>query len=298
MFQTLKTEEKRGTFRVGLAGPGEGPAFYLNWDAEKPALRKAFRDLRVRKALSHGMNREEINAILYHGKLVPAGYTIGPQSPYYSEKAAQMYTTFDPARAQALLHEAGYTDQDGDGWRDFPDGSTFAFTIDVVAPGMWADICQLVAEQWNALGLKAVVNGAMRDLIWPRRDNGSFDIHFWLMEGAADPLDTLHDWAITGPSRPFWHRRASENPPPWLTEATTAFTAARTTLDPNQVRAYMEHARDLHAKNIPVIVSGFVYHVWGASTRLGNVPMNGGTTSDLYRGFGRPLMHEQIFVKQ
>ena len=298
MFQTLKSEETRGTFRVGLAGPGEGPAFYLNWDADEPALREAFRDLRVRQALSYGMNREEINEILYQGKLVPAGYTIGPQSPYYSEAAAKKYATFDLNRARALLDEAGYVDHNGDGWREFKDGSPFAFTIDVVAPGMWADICQLVTEQWMTLGLKAVVNGAMRDLIWPRRDNGSFDVHFWLMEGAADPLDTLHDWAITGPSKPFWHRRAFENPPDWLREATEAFIAVRTTRDTALVRSYMERARDLHTENVPVIVSGFVYHVWAASTRLGNVPMDGGTTSDLYRGFGRPLMHEQMFVKK
>lgn len=298
MYPTLKSEEARGTFRVGQAGPGEGPAFYLNWDAEDERVRLAFRDLRVRQALSFGLDREELNQILYYGMLVPAGYTIGPQSKYYSEEAAQLYSAFDPDRARALLDEAGYVDRDGDGWREFKDGSTFAFKVDVVAPGMWADICQLVAEQWAGIGLRVVVNGAMRDLIWPRRDNGSFDVHFWLMEGAADPLDTLHDWAITGPSNPFWHRRAFEDPPDWLQEATDAFIAVRTTRDPQVVRANMEHARDLHAKHVPVIVAGFVYHVWGYSTRLGNVPTNGGTTSDLYRGFGRPLMHEQMFVKQ
>jgi hypothetical protein len=51
--------------------------------------------------------------------------------------------------------------------------------------------------------LKVVVNGALRDMIWPRRDSGEFDVHFWDMEGPDDPLGTLHDWAITGPGNPF-----------------------------------------------------------------------------------------------
>jgi peptide/nickel transport system substrate-binding protein len=297
MFQTLKTEERKGRFRLHICGPGEGPAFYLNWDCPKPLLRSAFRNKQVRMALSYGITREEVNSTLYKGLLEPSGYTVGPLNDYFSPEAYQRYARYDPAKAGQLLDAAGYVYRDGDGWRDMEDGSPFSFTVDVVMPSLWHDVVSLVAEQWQALGLKVVVNGSLRDIIWPRRDNGTFDVHFWTMEGPDDPLSSLGDWAITGPGNPFWHRFAQQDGPEWLIESTRAFETARTTRDSVQVRKAMEYARDLHTENVSAIVFGFVYHVWGASTRLGNVPVEG-TTSGVYRGWSRPVFHEQIYIKK
>jgi hypothetical protein len=64
-----------------------------------------------------------------------------------------------------------------------------------------------------------------------------------------------------------------------------------------EVRIAMGHARDLNTENVPAIGVGFVYYVWGASTRLGNVPTEG-TTSGVYRGWSRPVFHEQIYIKE
>jgi len=61
MFPTLQSEERKGKFHLRITGPERGPAFYLNWDTPKPALREAFRNLQVRKVLSYAVNREEIN---------------------------------------------------------------------------------------------------------------------------------------------------------------------------------------------------------------------------------------------
>jgi hypothetical protein len=67
-------------------------------------------------------------------------------------------------------------------------------------------------------------------------------------------------------------------------------------LDTVEVRAAMEEARDLTTVNVPGINVGFVYRVWGANTRLGNVPEEA-TITDVYRGWSRPMFHEQIYVK-
>ena len=106
MFPTLKAEEANGEFKVVLVGPGRGPSFYLNWDAPREKIRKAFRDLNVRVAMSHAINREEINKIIYHGLLVPSGYTFGKQNPYFSEEAFKRYTRYDPDYANRLLDES------------------------------------------------------------------------------------------------------------------------------------------------------------------------------------------------
>ena len=96
---------------------------------------------------------------------------------------------------------------------------------------------------------------------------------------------------------PFWHRNASKEGPGWLHEATRLIKLTLTTVDSASVRDYLSQVRDIHTDNVPVIVCGSAYHVWGASTRLGNVPFDG-SAADVHRGWGRPVFHEQIFIKQ
>ena len=75
-------------------------------------------------ALSHAVNRDEINQILYHGLLMPTGLTFSPLNPYFSEESSQRYATFNPDLARNLLRDNGYVDSAGDGYRELKDGST------------------------------------------------------------------------------------------------------------------------------------------------------------------------------
>lgn len=296
MFPTLQSEERRGKFELRITGPERGPAFYLNWDTPKSALREAFRNKDVRVALSLAINREEINQIVYHGLLESSGYAFARSSPYFSEALYKKYSTFDLGLAKKLLDDAGYRDSDGDGFREFEDGVRFELNLDVT-PGARVSICELVADHWRAIGIKVNLNIGLRDMIWPRRNNGEFDVHTWSLEGPADPLGRLNDWAIMGPNVPFWHRNAFTEGPDWLHEATDLIMKVLTTVDEEDVFGYMMRVQELHAENVPVIVVGFPYHVWGANTRLGNVPYQN-SASSVHRGWSRPVYHEQIYIKR
>jgi len=296
MFHSLKLEEKKGTFKIVISGPNSGPSFYLNWDVEKPALREAFRNKNVRIALSQAINREEVNQILYKGFLEPSGYSFLPGNPYFTQENYHKYTEYDPVLANRLLDEEGYIDSDGDGIRELKDGSPFQVIIDVSGRSSISDICELVTDHWAKIGIQVHTYVAMRDIIWPRRFNGDFEIHQWGLEGPGDPLDRLDDWAITGPNTPFWHRNASTETQPWFRDATDLMLKATTTVDTALVRTYMERASNLHSDNVPVITIGSIYRIWGKSTRLGNVP-NDISFLTVHGAWGRPIFHEQIFVK-
>jgi len=296
MFAVIKSEEKNGKFKVRITGPERGPCMYLNWDCPRPMLRAALRDRRVRVALSHAINREEINQIVYHGLLDPAGYSFSRHNLYFSESDYHMYASFEPDKADALLTAAGYVDTNRDGYREFPDGSTFGLTIDS-EPGIRAKVCELVAAHWESVGIKVHLNIALRDIIWPRRMNGEFDVHCWRFAGPADPLGNPDVWGIMGETTPFWHRRASKEGPEWLSEATRVMRKTMTTVDPAEVAANLIQLRKLHTENVPNIVVGFPYQVWGANTRLGNVPHEN-TLASVFRGWSRPVFHEQIFIRR
>jgi len=297
MVAAAKAEEKRGRFQLRQSGPVRGPTLYLNWDSRSPALQRAFREKNVRIALSHAISREEIGRIAYNGLLVPSGYSFGPGSPYYSAEAARKYSSYDPQKSRVLLDASGYIDSDGDGTRELKDGSPFEVIIDVINNSGLLDICELVADHWKEIGIRVHLNPGKEEIIFPRRLNGEFDIFATLQRGAADPLDAPHHWVIWSPNQPFWHRNASKESPKWLREATAQMKRAFFSVDPKVRREAMVQVRDLHTENIPAIVIGFAYKFWGAHTRLGNVPVESSVENN-FRGWPRPIFHEQIFIKQ
>ena len=300
MFPVLKSEEVKGQFKLRITGPNRGPTYHLNWDAPNPKLRAAFRDKRVRIALSHGVNREEINQIVFHGLLEPSGYSFGPLSPYFSEEAYHRYVDYDPERSRALLDDAGYVDRDGDGYREFHDGSVFEMTIDFVHPGGMFNggpVSELLTDHWKDIGVKVHLNGGLRDIIVPRRYNNEFEVHYWGLEGPNDPLTYAIGWGILGSNVPYWHQNASKEGPKWLWEATESIQLAMTTTEPDSLRLHMQRVRDLHSENVPLITIGSVFNVWGANTRLGNVPTDN-VADNAFLGWSRPVFHEQIFIRK
>ena len=295
MLPTLRANEPKGTYSLRYATPTPASAFRLNWDTPRPELRRAFRDKRVRVALSHALNREEIAEIVYHGMLIPSGFTFGPGSRYYEEPLKRKYSAHDPDLARKILNEAGYVDSDGDGVRELDDGSPFTMMIDVPPGGHGTDVCQLAAEYWAGIGIQVHLNVILPNMTHQRRARGEFEI-LWTEQYQEDASVNMYAWGTTGPHFPTWHRMAYREGPEWLAEATRMIDGILTTIDTSAVHGYMTRIRDLHTENVPILIAGFAYQVWGANTRLGNVPENK-ATDNAYRGWSRPLFHEQIFVK-
>jgi peptide/nickel transport system substrate-binding protein len=95
---------------------------YLGYNLKRPL----FADVRVRQAIAHAIDKQEI----VKGVLLGQGEsTIGPYKPgtWAYNTGIQDYR-YDPAAARTLLTQAGWKDRDGDGWLD-KDGRVFAFTI-------------------------------------------------------------------------------------------------------------------------------------------------------------------------
>jgi len=298
IIETVRLEEPKGLIKARTTGPDRGTAFYLNWDAPDPRVRAAIRNKKVRMALSHAINREELGEVKFKGTLVPGGYSFSQLSPYFSEEAYQMYSEFDPAKSRSLLDQAGYRDSDHDGWREFGDGTPFRLVIDhIIGSGGKDDLAELVRDYWQAIGIKINLNYGLGEMIYPRRLNGEFEILGWGLEAPDDPLGRPQVWGSMTSNTPFWHRNSTHDGPEWLLEATEAIKKAMSTIDPDEVRELMVKVRDLHTENIPVISIGSIYHVWGFNTRLGNVPREN-TLAHVYRGWSGPLMSEQIFIRQ
>lgn len=88
--------------------------------------RDLFQDVRVRRAITHAIDKEElVNGVLL-GLGVPA---TGPYKPgtWVHHPGVRPYP-YDPQKAKGLLQESGWADADGDGVLD-KDGKPFRFTV-------------------------------------------------------------------------------------------------------------------------------------------------------------------------
>ncbi|MGD9902552.1 MAG: peptide ABC transporter substrate-binding protein [Vicinamibacterales bacterium] len=149
----------------------------------------AFADVRVRQALTHAVDRELITTTILEG-LAPI--THGPVQPvsWAHEPAVRRYA-FDPARARALLDEAGWRDGDGDGVRE-RDGQRFAFTMITQAGfAVRENVAQVLQRQFRDVGVEAAVqlhDGTSISKLW---FEGNFHamLHWWQLP--ADPELTL-----------------------------------------------------------------------------------------------------------
>jgi peptide/nickel transport system substrate-binding protein len=73
-------------------------------------------DVRVRQALQHGVDFDAINDGVFGGEAVNVASHVLPTSWAY-DPDLEPYS-YDPDQARALLDEAGFTDEDGDGIRE------------------------------------------------------------------------------------------------------------------------------------------------------------------------------------
>ena len=83
---------------------------------------------------------------VYGGMVLPANPTglFGEgRLAYLDEKVVAEYGfSYDPAKAADMLTAAGYVDQNGDGWREQPNGDPIALKISV--PSGWTDWMEAV----------------------------------------------------------------------------------------------------------------------------------------------------------
>ena len=195
----LMENQEKGGYRVVMweYGDGGAPMIFINWDVTDPKLRPVFRDQDFRIALSVAIDRNRVNQIIFQGLGNVQNATMSKYLVHYNhpdgekvhEEWANAYSEYDPAKAKELLDKAGLKDVDNDGFRELPDGTKFKLLFDVDATDLQSiDACDLIAQDWKAVGVNAAVNSISGELWGARGQSGEF--HFQVF-GYGSEVDLL-----------------------------------------------------------------------------------------------------------
>jgi peptide/nickel transport system substrate-binding protein len=230
-YTLLKHAEAQHPVRVALWQRTQGSAVTLcpNLNAADPVWRAAFRDVRVRRALSVAIDRDEINKVLFYGLARPSADTVLPQSVLFRPEYAQAWAQHDPALAGQLLDEAGLTRRRRKGPRHLPDGRELGIIVETAGENaIEVDVLQLIADHWREIGVRLYIRTSQRDIFRNRALAGGVLMGVWTGIDNAVPTPDMapEDLAPTNgeqlqwPVWGLWYGSAqSSGEPPDLPEA-------------------------------------------------------------------------------
>jgi peptide/nickel transport system substrate-binding protein len=203
-YTFLKSSEKHSRLETRLWRSGRGAhlALYPNLNAADPVWRELFRDARFRRALSLGVNRDDINQTFYFGLGLTGNNSILPESPLYEQAYRYDWATHDPAKANRLLDEIGLTSRDSRGVRLLPDGRPMDLIIELAGQGTEeSDVLELLEEAWLELGVKIYTKPLQREMLRNRVFAGSTLMTMWFGLENGIPSAEMSPWELAPTSQ-------------------------------------------------------------------------------------------------
>ena len=295
-YNTLKSGEEAGDYSVMLWPTPFSAAAYLAPNQTIKGddyLKQIFQDVRFRRALSLGINRDEINEVIAFGLATPSQNTVLPSSKYYEQEFADAYAQYDVDAANALLDEMGLEWDANHEYRVRGDNgekiSWQCLFVNAEQPKL--AIAEIVKDYWKDLGFDM----GLRTGDWSFLDNvnrnnelmfglnhgfsvndfsdGPLAQQFMIYPSVGWPTTWSHAWNL-------WYNNAenrnAEEPPEHikaLKELGEEFK--RTTTDEENIRIGKEIMR-LQAENLWTIGTiAMLPHPVIVSNRVKNVPEKG-----------------------
>jgi len=144
-------------------------------------------DIRVRRAIMHALDREALAEALGFGAARPTQQFFASLSPYFVPELQNRYN-YDPAKAKALLAEAG-----------FKDGLDMSFLL--LNSSEYRQLAEAVQAQLAEVNIRAkfdVVDVSQFPLFFRQPPRGDFLMARY--GGRSDPVQSMHELVGTGGS--------------------------------------------------------------------------------------------------
>jgi ABC-type transport system substrate-binding protein len=214
--------------------------------------REPFNDLNFRKAVSYAIDKNFIVLRLLGGNGFNGQVPVSLINPPYVNFSA-VAPPFDLNQARSILDAAGYTDKNGDGWRDLPDGRPMKYSILTPAKDfdpIIADTGIMIANNLKSIGLNIDTAPTSFDAIKSAAWNSIYDMHLFSWENLG-LFPELYLESIFGCSR-MAESGLGDNTPGYCGPTFEAFSARFASEMDNPLRIQMvKDAQGLLVRDLP-----------------------------------------------
>lgn len=221
---------------------------HIDLKAENPFLR----DVRVRRALIYAIDRKSLTDKLFQGKQPVADTFVNKLHPFYWPETPTY--AFDPAKAKALLDDAGWK-PGPDGIRRNAKGERLSFDFQTTAGNKLRELMQQVLQsQWKDVGIEVVIkNEPARTLFGPTLSHREFTglvLYGWTSGIGDSPTSILSTSAIPSEANRWGGSNYAgfSNP-----EFDKASAAIETELSVAERGLFWQTVQKLYAEDLPVI---------------------------------------------
>jgi peptide/nickel transport system substrate-binding protein len=254
---TVETIDSLDLFTARLSGY---EIIYLN--LQDPANAPFFQEVEVRQALMMALDRQALIDQALYGQGILANGPIRSWSWAYNPN--QPLITFDPAKANSLLDEAGWRDTDGDGLRD-KEGRPLAFNLLTSDDPDRIKVAQAASKQWREAGIGAsveVVGAGLGERL--TRHQFQAALAEVLLRGDPDPY-------------PFWHQtqiEGGQNYAGWSNDdASMLLEQARTVTDKGHRNDFYFEFQRIFAEELPSLILFNPVYTYGVSQEVHDVQL-------------------------
>lgn len=233
----LENQEK-GNYRVHLdtGDYGSDMLLYINQSYElDPEIAKWLQTADFRRALSLGIEREQLNETFWLGTGVPGSPVPSDNNKYNpGPEYRTLWHTYDPERANAMLDALGLDKKDSEGFRQRTDGQG-RLRLELMTNGgqfiQFTQIAEVIAQQWRDIGIELIIKEVERGLSDTIITANEHQMYAWNNDGSEDVFQSPkgvipRGGDSIGPLYGQWYAtngREGKEPPPHLLKAIEKF---------------------------------------------------------------------------
>ena len=313
-YPVLKEQEKAGKYKIitwpTFGGADAVLAINQTYTAD-PEMGKVMANKDFRIAMSYAIDRDQIKESAFLGLGEPRQPVPSPTHPYYpGDEYAKKFIEHDKVKANALLDGIGLTKKDANGIRLLPNGKPATIEISVVpAFGAWPDVALLVSKDWEAVGIKTIVQIRERALHFKMNENNELMCEIWNEDSSAFPYtgnakpDPRNAPILT--IGPLWRRwyasggKEGQEPTPAVKRIVEIVDTARTVSPEQQIpltkelfRIFTDNMFEIGTVGLTPMVQGVVV----VNNKFRNVPATMGNDWPL-RSPGNARTEQFYFTK-
>lgn len=255
---TLQPQVAAGRIRIYDLGPSlisEVMWFNLNPRARSlsPIKLAWFQDVRFRQAVSFAINRQALCDVVFAGKAAPVWGPVPGTSRWFNPRAKTY--PYDPARAQALLAEAGFSDRNGDGLLEDARGNPVAFTLMTNAGNAIRERMGLmIQEDLKKVGITVTFVPIETKTMLERLAQGT-DYEAGLLAIAAGDTDpsSLRNFLLSSGTNHWWNPQQPTPATAWEKQIDERLNEFLTTADEKRRKALFDDVQMIMSEQVPFI---------------------------------------------